>query len=346
MKVLATRELADTGLSVSVLGLGGAGLGELFETIEENTAQEIVSTAWAGGVRFYDTAPWYGHGMSEHRMGHFLRQQDRDQYAMSTKVGRIYRPASSPEYRTPPWVGGLPFELHFDYSYDGIMRSWEDSLMRLGLHRVETLVIHDLDSGYHGSGKVMEAHQQALESSGWKALEELKNSGQIRAIGAGINADAMIPYFLEYFDMDFMLVAMPYTLLDQEPLEDILPACIEKGVSVVIGSPYASGILATGPVEGALYNYAAADTAVLKKTREIKAVCDSHGVSLQAAAMQFPLGHASVISVIPGATKPAHVAANIDNLTAEIPASLWTDLKNEQLLVADAPVPAISGVGT
>ena len=154
----------------------------------------------------------------------------------------------------------------------------------------------------------------------------------------------MIPYFLENFDMDFMLVAMPYTLLDQKPLEDILPACIEKGVSVVIGSPYASGILATGPVEGALYNYAPAESAVLEKTRDIKAVCDSHDVSLQAAAMQFPLGHASVISVIPGATTPGHVADNIDNLTTQIPASLWTDLKTEQLLVADAPVPAISGV--
>jgi D-threo-aldose 1-dehydrogenase len=343
LTILPTRELADTGLAVSVLGLGGAGLGELFETVEEETAQGIVSTAWSGGIRFYDTAPWYGHGMSEHRMGHFLRQQDRDQYALSTKVGRLYRPAGSPGYLTPPWVGGLPFELHFDYSYDGIMRSWEDSLMRLGLNRVETLVIHDLDSGYHGSGKVMEAHQQALESSGWKALEELKNGGQIRAIGAGINADAMIPYFLEYFDMDFMLVAMPYTLLDQEPLEDILPACINKGVSVVIGSPYASGILATGPVEGALYNYAPADSVVLQKTRDIKAVCDSHGVSLQAAAMQFPLGHASVISVIPGATAPEHVSANVANLTAEIPGSLWTDLKNEKLLVADAPVPTLNG---
>jgi D-threo-aldose 1-dehydrogenase len=343
LTILPTRELADTGLAVSVLGLGGAGLGELFETIEEDRAQDIVSTAWAGGIRFYDTAPWYGHGMSEHRMGHFLRQQDRDQYALSTKVGRLYRPASSPAYLTPPWVGGLPFELHFDYSYDGIMRSWEDSLMRLGLNRVETLVIHDLDSGYHGTGDVIKAHKQALESSGWKALEELKGSGQIRAIGAGINADAMIPYFLESFDMDFMLVAMPYTLLDQEPLEDILPACINKGVSVVIGSPYASGILATGPVEGALYNYAPADSVVLQKTRDIKAVCDSHGVSLQAAAMQFPLGHASVISVIPGATASEHVSANVANLTAEIPDSLWTDLKNEQLLVADAPVPTMNG---
>lgn len=339
MKVLPSRELAGTGLSVSVLGLGGAGLGELFETVDEDSAQEIVGTAWAGGVRFYDTAPWYGHGLSEHRMGHFLRQQNRDQYALSTKVGRLYRAASSPQYRTSPWVGGLPFELHFDYSYDGMMRSWEDSLMRLGLNRVETLVIHDLDSGYHGTGDVMDAHKHALESGGWRALQELKDSGEIRAIGAGINADAMIPYFLESFDMDFMLVAMPYTLLDQGPLKGILPACVNKGVSVVIGSPYASGILATGPVDGALYNYAPADSQVLDKTRSIQVVCESHGISLQAAAMQFPLGHPAVVSVIPGATCAQHVAANLDNLAADIPGSLWTDLKNEKLLAADAPVP-------
>jgi len=277
--------------------------------------------------------------MSEHRMGHFLRQQDRDRYALSTKVGRIYRAAGSPQHLTPPWVGGLPFELHFDYSYDGMMRSWEDSLMRLGLNRVDTLVIHDLDSGYHGTGEVIQAHKHALESSGWKALQDLKDSGQIRAIGAGINADAMIPYFLQNFEMDFMLVAMPYTLLDQDPLQEILPTCADKGVSVVIGSPYASGILATGPVEGALYNYAPADSRVLQKTRDIQRVCNAHGVSLQAAAMQFPLGHPAVVSVIPGATEPSHVAANLANLTAEIPPSLWTDLKNEQLLLADAPEP-------
>lgn len=323
-----------------MLGLGGAGLGELFEIVTEDRAQEIVRTAWDGGIRFFDTAPWYGHGMSEHRMGHFLRQQSRDSFALSTKVGRIYRSAERTDYRTPPWVGGLPFKLHFDYSYDGMMRSWEDSLMRLGLNRVETLVIHDLDSGYHGTGEVMNTHQHALESSGWKALQDLKDSGRIKAIGAGINAAAMIQYFLQNFDMDFMLVAMPYTLLDQGPLEDILPACVDKGVSVVIGSPYASGILATGPVDGAIYNYAPAELAVLQRARDIQTVCNAHGVSLQAAAMQFPLGHAAVISVIPGATTPAHVAANLDNLAVQIPESLWTDLKNEKLLLMDAPVPA------
>ena len=337
--VIPARQLGGTGLSVSVLGLGGAGLGELFETIPEDRAQDIVSSAWSGGIRFYDTAPWYGHGQSEHRMGHYLRQQPRKQFALSTKVGRIYRPARSPKHRTAPWIGGLPFELHFDYSYDGIMRSWEDSLQRLGLNRVELLLIHDLDSGYHGSGETMSAHKRDLENSGWRALEELKSSGAIQGIGAGINADAMSAYFLDTFELDFLLMAMPYTLLDQDPLKDILPACTDKGVSLVIGSPYASGILATGPVDGAVYNYAPAPADVLDKTRRIEAVCNSHDISLQAAALQFPLGHEAVVSVIPGATRPEHVIANLENLSTDIPAALWSDLKSERLLAEDAPIP-------
>ncbi len=341
---IPTRELGSTGLSVSVLGLGGAPLGELFETIAEDRAQDIVRIAWSGGIRFFDTAPWYGHGQSEHRMGHFLRQQPREHFVLSTKVGRVYRPARDPAHRTPPWVGGLPFELRFDYGYDGIMRSWEDSLMRLGLNRVELLVIHDLDSGYHRDVALLQKHRKDLASGGWRALEELKSCGAIRGIGAGINDDSMIPYFLDGFELDFLLLAMPYTLLDQGPLYTALPACAEQSVSVVIGSPYASGILATGPVKGAIYNYAPAETGVLEKTRRIQAVCESHGVSLQAAALQFPLGHKAVVSVIPGATHRGHVATNVDNLLTAIPPELWDDLKSEQLLAAEAPVPHFSGM--
>ena len=339
MNAIPTRQLGATGLPVSVLGLGGAPLGELFETIPEARAQDIVRTAWEGGIRFYGTAPWYGHGQSEHRMGHFLRQQPRKAFALSTKAGRLYRPAASPKFRTPPWVGGLPFELHFDYTYNGIMRSWEDSLMRLGLNRVELLIIHDLDIGYHGNGEVLQNHRSDLESGGIRALEELKSAGAIQGIGAGINDETLIPYFLESFELDFLLVAMPYTLLDQGPLKDTLPACAKKGVSIVIGSPFASGILATGPVEGAVYNYAPAQPAVIEKTRQIEVVCESHGISLQAAALQFPLGHSSVASVIPGATRPDHVISNLENLKTSIPGSMWTDLKNEGLLALDAPVP-------
>src|SRR6056297_2354027 len=337
---VATRELGGTGLSVSVLGLGGAPLGELFEAVSEQRAQAILRTAWAGNIRFYDTAPWYGHGQSEHRMGTFLRQQRRDQFVLSTKVGRVYRPARDPAHRTPPWVGGLPFVPCFDYSYDGVMRSWEDSLMRLGLNQVELLVIHDLDTGYHGSGSTLDTHRKNLESGGWRALEKLKSSGAIRGIGAGINDDDMIPWFLDNFPLDFLLIAIPYTLLDQSALEYALPSCLEKGVSVVIGSPYASGILATGAVEAAVYNYAPADPAIKNKTRRIQAVCESHGVSLQAAALQFPLGHPSVVSVIPGATEAAQIRANLQHLSVRIPHSLWIDLIGEKLLCEQAPLPS------
>ena len=340
---IPARPLGGSGLSVPMLGLGGAPLGDLFEIIPQNRATEIVRTAWAAGIRFFDTAPLYGAGLSEHRIGQVLRQNPRDQFIVSTKVGRILRPAGSPAHRNPPWAGGLPFEHHFDYSYDGIMRSWEDSLMRLGLNRVEMLVIHDLDSSYHGAGDVLRSHKQDLESGGWRALEELKSSGVIQSIGAGFNDDSMVAWFLDHLELDFLLLAMPYSLLDQSSLKDTLPRCAEQGVSVIIGSPYASGILATGPVKGATYNYAPAEPGVLEKTRRIQAVCAAHDVSLQAAALQFPLGHQSVASVIPGATQAGYVTANLKNLVTEIPPSLWTDLKNEQLLAADAPVPNFAG---
>ena len=342
-KNIPSRRLGGSGLSVPVLGLGGAPLGDLFETIPQDRAQEIVRAAWAGGIRFFDTAPLYGAGLSEHRFGYVLRQNPRNEFILSTKVGRVLRPAHSPAHRNPPWVGGLPFEFRFDYSYDGIMRSWEDSLMRLGLNRVETLIIHDLDSSYHGVGKVLRSHQRDLESGGWRALEELRSSGAIHGIGAGFNDDSMVSWFLDHFELDFLLLAMPYSLLDQNSLNDTLPRCGEQGVSVIIGSPFASGILASGPVAGASYNYAPAEPGVLEKTRRIQAVCAAHDVSLQAAALQFPLGHESVVSVIPGATQAEYVTANLENLMTEIPVSLWTDLKNEQLLVPDAPVPNIAG---
>lgn len=334
---IATRQLGRTGIALPVLGLGGAPLGELFELIPEDRAQAIVEAAWDGGIRFYDTAPWYGHGQSEHRLGHVLRQKNRDSFVISTKVGRVYKAAANATHRTDPWQGGLPFKLTFDYSYDGILRSYEDSLMRLGLNRADLLVIHDLDLAYHGNK--LTTHQHALKSSGWRALDDLRSSGAIRGIAAGINDKSMIPWFLEHFELDYMLVAMPYTLLDQGALEEIFPACEAKNVSVVIGSPFASGILAAGAVDGAMYEYSPASSEILDRTRGIASVCELHGVTLQAAALQFPLGHNAVTAVIPGATCAAHVEANFENLTATIPDAFWEELKDRSLLARQAPVP-------
>ncbi|MBE9539049.1 MAG: aldo/keto reductase [Proteobacteria bacterium] len=337
---IPTTTLGSTGLEVSQLGLGGAPLGELFECLPETQAQGVMQSAYEQGVSFFDTAPWYGHGMSEHRMGHYLRQQSRDSFVLSTKVGRLYRAAKSPEHRTQPWVGGLPFELHFDYSYDGIMRSWQDSLMRLGLNRIDMLVIHDLDVDYHGQ-EGLSTHRKALESSGYKALEELKNGGQVRAIGAGVNHGSMMAYFIESFELDFLLVAMPYTLLDQTPLQGSFQSCEDKNVSVVIGSPYASGILATGPIEGARYNYAPASRAILDKVHRIEAVCVKHSTCLAAVALQFCLAHPIVAASIPGATHKKFVSANITNLFTKIPPALWDELKSLNLIAAASPIPQV-----
>ncbi|MGH6902902.1 MAG: aldo/keto reductase [Geminicoccaceae bacterium] len=340
MEPSATRELGRTGLALTQAGMGSAPLGDLWERIPESRAEATFAAAWAGGVRYFDSAPWYGNTLAEHRLGHFLRQQPEGSFAVSTKVGRVYRRSRGPDDPpVGPWAGGLPFVLRFDYTYDGVMRSYEDSLHRLGLARIDLLVIHDIDIGYHGDDAGIERRFRQLEDGGLRALQELKSAGEIGGYGAGINEGPMIGRFLERFELDFFLVAMPYTLLDQAPLDDALPRCVERGIGIVIGSPYASGILATGPIEGARYNYAPAAPEILDKTRRIEAVCRRHGVPLPAAALQFPLGHPAVAAIIPGAVDPAEVEQNLAHLHTGIPADLWVELKAEGLLRPDAPVP-------
>ncbi len=336
---LPRRTLGKTGVSVTALGLGGAPVGDLFEKVSDTRADEVVQAAYQSGVRLYDTAPWYGHGLSEHRIGRPLRWQDRGDFVVSTKVGRVYtRPREPERFSTTPWVGGLPFELRFDYSYEGVLRSYEDSLQRLGLNRVDMLVIHDLDSEYH-EPEQLALHRRALEQGGYRALEQLKGRGEIRGIGAGINDHRMMQYFLDRFELDFFLVAMPYTLLDQSPLETDFEACRQRGIGIVIGAPLASGILATGAVEGATYAYQPADAEILERTRRIQQVCDELEVRLPAAALQFPLAHPCVAAVIPGATQATIVTDNVRNLLAPIPAELWQLLKAKGLLAREAPVP-------
>jgi D-threo-aldose 1-dehydrogenase len=341
MEPSATRQLGRTGLRLSQLGMGTAPLGDLWERIPESRAEATLAAAWQGGVRYFDTAPWYGNTQAEHRLGHFLRQQPRGSFAVSTKVGRVYSRPQDPA-NVPPglWTGGLPFELRFDYGYDGIMRSYEDSLQRLGLPRVDLLVIHDIDVGYHGDEAGIERCFRQLENGGGlRALQELKSAGEIKGYGAGINEGPMIGRFLERIDLDFFLVAMPYTLLDQAPLDDSFPRCAERGIGIVIGSPYASGILATGPVAGVRYNYAPASPEILEKTRRIEAVCRRHDVPLPAAALQFPLGHPAIAAIIPGAAAPAEVERNLAHFRTAIPTDLWAELKAEGLLHPQAPVP-------
>jgi len=341
MDPLELRRIGRTDLRVTVLGMGGGPLGDLWEVIPEAQADGTVAAAWDGGIRFFDTAPFYGHGKSEHRVGRDLRNRARESFVLSTKVGRIYsRPERGDLYEPGFWAGGLRFNFRADYTRAGVLRSYEDSLQRLGLPKVDALLVHDLDLGFFKTEEAVQDRLRQLdEGGGFAALKELKERGEIGAVGAGINVTGMIPRFLERFDMDYFLVAMPYTLLNQEALDLELPLCVERGVGVVIGAPFASGILALGPGRGT-YRYAAAPPEIVEKARGIEAVCSRYGVPLGAAALQFPLGHPAVAAVIPGPNSPAQAQKNLEWVRVPIPADLWSELKAEGLLRTDAPTPA------
>ncbi len=337
-EVIAHRRVGTTDVEVTELGFGGASIGELFVPVKEHDALATIDAAWDSGIRYFDTAPWYGRGLSELRTGSGLRDHPREEFALSTKVGRWLRPASSDRFERGPWVGGSPNEVVFDYTYDGIMRSVEQSRLRLGITRFDIAFIHDLDLLYFDE-PTFASHFHDLAASGWKALEELRSSGQVRAVGAGINALGLIPRFLDALDVDAFLVAMPYTLLRQEVLDDEFPAAMARGIGFVIGAVFQSGILATGAVEGATYDYAPAPSDVMERVRRIEAICERHDITLAAAALRFPLGHPGVAAVIPGAFHPDQVRRNVSAFGQSIPADFWAELKHEGLLRADAPVP-------
>lgn len=341
MDPFKTRVLGKSGVAVSQLGFGGAGLGELFVKVDEKTATATLDAAWDAGIRYFDTAPYYGSGLSEIRTGRLLDSKPRKDFVLSSKVGRwFFAPPNPDAYQAPGWVGGLKFAHVHDYSYDGIMRAYEQSQMRLGINRIDLLVIHDLDFWFHKTEKKVGAYLDQLFTSGWRALDQLRSQGLVRGIGAGINELGMIPRFLDMFDLDFFLLALRYTLMEHDTLDEELPYCQRRDVGIVIGGVYSSGITATGPVPGAKYNYADATPEAIDKVRRIEKVCAAHNVPLAAAALQFPLGHASVASVIPGAIHPDHVAKTIENFRRDIPAALWADLKAERLIRNDAPTPA------
>ncbi len=339
VSAIGRRKLGRTNVSVTEIGLGTAPLGDLFVKVDDEEAARIVSAAWDAGARFFDTSPWYGRGLSEHRVGSALRRRPRGDYVLSTKVGRLIKRPLGPWVRRDQWLGGFEFDTHYDYGYDGIMRSFEDSLQRLGVTRIDLLLVHDLDGWQHPNAAALDAYFSQLFHGGFRALGELRAQGAIGGIGAGLNAADMIPRFLDAFDIDFFLLAMRYTLLETDVLDTVFPRCAERGVGVVIGGGYNSGILATGAVPGAMYNYLPAPPEILAKVAKMEALCKRHGVPLAAAALQFPLGHPIVASIIPGAVTTAQVETNFAAFRHRVPADLWADLKHEKLLRADAPTP-------
>lgn len=334
----ARRRVGATTLFLPPFGLGTGPLGNLYSVIPDSLATATLESAWNSGVRFYDTAAWYGRGLSELRLGAFLRSKDRREYMLVTKVGRtLRRPRDLASFDGSPWIGGLSFEADFDYTYDGVMRSYEQALQRLGIPEVDGLTIHDLDHDFHGSG--FDAHRAALLKGGMKAVSELKRGGEIKAVGCGFNRTDDMESLLCEVDIDYALVAHPYTLLEQPALRTGMAQCLARNVSVIVGAPFASGILATGSGSSATYAYRTAPAAIQDRVRRIETICTAHRVSLPSVALQFPLAHPAVVSVLAGAVKANEVEANAGHMGATIPLSLWSDLKAEGLIDADAPIP-------
>lgn len=327
-------------IAASEIGFGGAPIGNLFQAIPDAVVQETLTAAWDAGMRLFDTAPLYGLGLSEERMGRFLQGKQRQDYVLSTKIGRVLFDCP-PEQATPDKFVDTPsrrFDL--DYSYDGVMRSFEGSMKRTGMDRFDILLCHDVDVYMLGSRAASNQRVEEFMAGGYQAMIDLRDQGVIKAIGAGINEWEVAETLARRGDFDIFLLAGRYTLLEQEALQSFLPLCEKRGIGLTLGGPYNTGILATGAIPGAIYNYAPAPKEILARVARIEKICADHGVPIAAAALRFPLGHKSVVSVIPGLKSPAEVAMSVDTLSVSIPPELWTALRKAGLLRDDAPVPS------
>lgn len=330
--------LGNGGIAFTEIGVGCAALGNLFRAIPDEEVDATLSVAWDAGLRYFDTAPLYGFGLSETRLNRFFRSKPREEFVLSTKVGRLLQAVPSDQRDGVGFWFDVPSRKEvFDYSHDGVLRSVEFSLERLGLDRIDILLIHDIDIYNHKTPEALAVRQDELMSGGYKALLRLRDEGVIRAFGAGVNEWQAAEALARRGDFDLFLLAGRYTLLEQESLDSFLPLCTARGIGVVIGGPYNSGILATGPHPGARYDYAPAPPAIMAKVARIEAVCTAHGVRLVDAALRFAVLHPAVVSVIPGGQGPAEMEASLAAAAAAIPAGLWADLKAAGLMRPDAP---------
>ena len=338
MTGIGTRKFGRTPLTVTDMGFGAAPIGNFLRPISEAMSDAMVQRAWDAGMRYFDTAPYYGHGLSEARVGYSLRWKPRDQFAVSSKVGRVLEPAHRKNIDFKPWADGLPFKCRFDYTYDGTMRSFEDSLQRLGLGHIDILFIHDADVFTHGPEMQKVYFRQAMDGC-YRALIKLRDEGAVKAIGVGVNNWEVMLDFMRQGDFDTLLVAGRYTLLEQEALDELLPLCERRNTALVIGGGFNGGILATGAVPGAKWNYAPAPDHIMAKVKRIETVCAIYNVPLPAAALQFLLAHPAVASHVPGTRDVTQMEQNIALVGHPIPNDFWQELKRQGLLRQDAPVP-------
>jgi D-threo-aldose 1-dehydrogenase len=337
VSALPRRQLGRTGLSVSILGFGTAPLGDLFVRIPDEVAVATVERAFALGINLLDTSPLYGRGLAEHRCGTALRRVERQDIVLCTKVGRWMDPFQVPDDASG-FVGGQPHRAVFDYSYDGTMRSVEQSLLRLGTDHLDLLLIHDVDVWTHGRDAIEQRFREAMEGA-YVALDRLRREGVVAGIGVGVNEADMCVRFAKAGSFDTMLLAGRYSLLEQPALAEFLPLAQQQGIGVMLGGVFNSGILATGAVDGAKYNYRDAPPEILDQVARIERVCAAHNTALPTAALHFALGHPAVASLVLGGQTPEEVERNVAALSSKVPAALWRDLKAEHLLDAAAPVP-------
>jgi D-threo-aldose 1-dehydrogenase len=315
------------------LGMGGAPLGNLFSVVAEADATASLDAAWDAGIRHFDTAPHYGAGLSELRMGAALRHRPRDAFTFSTKVGRLLHAAQDVPVEAEGFVHALPFRRSFDYSAAGAQRSIEDSLARTGLSRIDVVYIHDMSEDWHGPAWTYRM-DEALRGAALY-LTDLRRQGVIGAWGLGVNMVEPCLVALDHATPDLFLIAGRYTLLDHTALAQLFPACAAKGVKCVLGGPYNSGLLAGGTT----FNYEAAPAEILARAQAIAAICARHGTDVKAAALQFCAAHPQVAAIIPGGRNAAEVTQNAAMMAAPVPGALWHDLRMAGLLPAEAPVP-------
>jgi len=342
MKANDKEKMGPYDLQVTRLGLGGTAFGNMYSALDESAAVEVVDAAVAAGICYFDTAPLYGYGLSEKRLGQGLAQHVREEVVISSKVGYMLVPRPEGQEDHTPFVDIPPLASVFDYSRDGVLRSIESSLERLQTDHLDIVLIHDPDESRSNDPDWQpgdKGHFDEVMAGAYPALEQLRAEGVVKAIGLGMNQWQMLADFARVGDFDAFLLAGRYTLLEQESLRELLPLCVEKNVRIIVGGPYNSGILATGAVEGAMYNYAPANQQILQRVRGIEAVCARHGVPLRAAALQFPFGHEAVATVIPGARSVGEVRQNVELLEVEIAADFWAEIKGEGLVDEQAPLP-------
>jgi D-threo-aldose 1-dehydrogenase len=335
---LPKRRLGRTDVKLTVLGLGGSSIGNLYRPVPEGDAAGAIDSGWRGGIRYFDTAPLYGNGLGEHRVGRVLGQHRRDRFVLSTKIGRMLSPLGPGAAANLHSRTALPFAQAYDYSYDGALRSLDDSLQRLGLGCIDVALIHDIDADHHGPAGQKRRYREAMEGT-YPALAKLRDEGVLKAIGVGTNDWRVCERCANDTDFDCFVLAGRYTLLEQGALASFLPLCARKGIGVICAAPFNSGILARGATGSAKYNEAAPPPGVRDKIRRIERVCKRHGVNMAAAALQFPLAHRAIASVLPGVRGPAQVEQNLRLFQDAIPAEFWLALVSEGLLDAAAPVP-------